>query len=168
MYVAILPSVPAYATTTDQSRIEMNVAIIAATLPSLKPAFRWLLETAKSLATGVSANRTGTSRAYKRYFSSGYLPRRDGSGFHNISAAASNSQHTSGGKGEDGIEVELKDFERYNVRVKGHEKIIEGGRRMSHESMNAILRLESLEGAETRAIVKTTKVTIVTSSGESV
>ncbi|KAF2477036.1 uncharacterized protein BDR25DRAFT_192035, partial [Lindgomyces ingoldianus] len=53
--------------------IEMNVGIIAATLPSLKPAFRWLLETAKSLATGTSGNRTGASHGYKRQLSSGYL-----------------------------------------------------------------------------------------------
>ncbi|KAF2796640.1 hypothetical protein K505DRAFT_202661, partial [Melanomma pulvis-pyrius CBS 109.77] len=52
---------------------EMNVGIIAATLPSLKPAFRWLLEHAKSLTTGASGNRTGPSHGYKRHMSSGYI-----------------------------------------------------------------------------------------------
>jgi hypothetical protein len=64
--------------------IEMNTAILAATLPSLKPAFRWLIDSARALSTrgGASGGRTRTSIAspvvgYKRHFSSGYLRQRD-------------------------------------------------------------------------------------------
>lgn len=62
----------------------MNTAILAATLPSLKPAFRWLLSTAKTLASGhgpLSGTRSRTSVASPRSPTAAYIGRRRSHGW---------------------------------------------------------------------------------------
>jgi hypothetical protein len=144
---------------TSTISIEMNIGIIAATLPSLKPAFRWLLETAKNIATGVSANRTGGSHAYKRHVSSGYLRHKD--------QYVGSSSGMSGRP--DAIEMELKAMGTYDITIAGSgdegsgSGFGRGKARGSQGSEDAILRAEAgLGGKEARSIVKTTKVTVIT------
>lgn len=55
----------------------MNVGIIAATLPTLRPAFRWLLETAKSFTSGAS--HSYSRRGNRHSYSPGYVAQNDGS-----------------------------------------------------------------------------------------
>ena len=153
----------------------MNVGILAATLPSIKPAFRWLLETARNFTAGVSGNRTG-SNGYKRHSSIHYSPRREHNeyvtknayrtrNFHNsndfqTSALCGPSMNVEVGKGEVRVgELELKKLNPYNVEVAADDKSGKGTG--ENDSMDAILRADSVEG-ETRGIVRTTKVTIVT------
>ncbi|KAF2279120.1 uncharacterized protein EI97DRAFT_371657 [Westerdykella ornata] len=153
--------------------IEMNVAILAATLPSLKPAFRWLLDTARTFASGVaSGNRTRTGGTpahigYKRQFSSGYLHHRDArrdsyqfesnpvrmSRFipkndiiHDGSRGNSNNGYTV-----DGVELEPM----YNVTVSGmgaekkrggNGSPSSGSGMGSNASSDAILQIEDVDG----------------------
>jgi hypothetical protein len=139
----------------------MNVGIIAASLPSLKPAFRWLLETAKSLTHGVSGNRTAGS-TYKRQSSSGYLRQREGSRSARDSSGAHYSEQIIGSKGPGAVEMELSDYKAYNVRVTSNEKALEGSLRMDDRSTDTILR-DDVESVEGKGIVRTTKVSVVTS-----
>lgn len=135
----------------------MNVGIIAATLPSLKPLFRWLLETAKTIATGVSANRTGGSRAYRRHSSSGYLRQKEA----NVYSSSDQSGRSKGGR--DFHDMELKDIGPYEITVAGNDSGDEI-RVGSDASSDAIMRANGdLPNPGQKRIVKTTKVTIVSS-----
>jgi hypothetical protein len=143
----------------------MNVGIIAASLPSLKPAFRWLLDTTKTLASRASGNRTADSHGYKRHFSSGYLPQQDPKTWNSIGS-------TRSGKEPGVVNMELNNLQTlgtYGVTVSGDHKSFDGGTspsrsgRGSQASSDAIFRSEELDRIESRAIVRTTKVTIVTS-----
>ncbi|KAF2656269.1 hypothetical protein K491DRAFT_392681 [Lophiostoma macrostomum CBS 122681] len=142
--------------------IEMNVGIIAASLPSLKPAFRWLLDTTKTLASRASGNRTADSHGYKRHFSSGYLPQQDPKTWNSIGS-------TRSGKEPGVMDLELNNMQTYGVTVSGDSKSFGGSAspsrsgRGSQASSDAIFRSEELDRIESRAIVRTTKVTIVTS-----
>ncbi|ORY11144.1 hypothetical protein BCR34DRAFT_514285 [Clohesyomyces aquaticus] len=144
--------------------IEMNVGIIAATLPSLKPAFRWFLENAKALATGASRNRTagsqGYSQGYKRQFSSSSLPNRGGNSYA-TAVGGSDAETPKRTRFMDPIEMELNELGPYQVTVAGDEKSVEGSGRESNVSSDAILHVD---GDDSRRIVKTTKVTVVTTS----
>ncbi|KAF2267549.1 hypothetical protein CC78DRAFT_541507 [Lojkania enalia] len=143
--------------------IEMNVAILAATLPALKPAFRWLLETAKTLATGVSGNRTANSNGYKRQVSSGYLRQKEGVHYQCDSAAPSSPRSDRRSKGKEALEMEIMGLGPYNVTVAGDDKSVDGAGGASNASSDAILRAEERVPIDARRIVRTTKVTIVTS-----
>lgn len=157
----------------------MNVGILAAALPSLKPAFRWLLETAKNIATGANSGRgTRTSVmspgvGYKRQFSSGYLCQRDDS--HDITSASHTYNVSAVGPVTtkmDPHELELRPI--YNVTVAGVVNADDktgspdgsGYGRRSNNSSDAILRIENVEELATvpenqRGIFRTTEVTVV-------
>ncbi|KAF2738970.1 hypothetical protein EJ04DRAFT_573411 [Polyplosphaeria fusca] len=141
--------------------IEMNVGIIAASLPSLKPAFRWLLETAKSLTHGVSGAHTGGS-TYKRQSSSGYLRQKEGSNSASNSVGVHYSEQVIGAKSPNAAEMELKDYGPYNVRVTSNESGLVRGMTREDRSTDTILR-DDTDSMEGRGIVRTTKVSIVTS-----
>ncbi|KAF2004388.1 hypothetical protein P154DRAFT_616939 [Amniculicola lignicola CBS 123094] len=121
--------------------IEMNVGIIAATLPSIKPAFRWLLETAKSLTANNVSNpnarrqsRYGQSHGYKRHFSGSTSGGRDGyAGRRNMSSLSGRGGGLNGFETLDEVEnmhMELKALGPYNVNVEvvGDEKSGSGNR----------------------------------------
>ncbi|KAF2744763.1 hypothetical protein M011DRAFT_407778 [Sporormia fimetaria CBS 119925] len=153
--------------------IEMNVAIIAATLPSLKPAFRWLLSTAKTIASG-NRTRTAASRSaplgYKRQLSSGYIVRHGGHHQHGhgdsddsnasgIRMSAfyaktdpifSGAQHVAVSAAPRGFETSaLEMTPMYNVQVAGLAKEMgdtgSGVGRMENESFENVRRREEGE-----------------------
>lgn len=117
----------------------MNIGIIAATLPSLKPAFRWLLETAKAITTGGSQNRT----TRKRQSSLGYFQQKD-----NPVPLSSMSTH--------GEEVGSKKWSN-----KSGFKATVAKSQGSNESTDEILMSDEIHNG--KGIVKTTKVTMVRS-----
>ncbi|KAF2494293.1 hypothetical protein BU16DRAFT_512732 [Lophium mytilinum] len=86
--------------------IELTVGIVAATLPSLKPLFGWLLNTARALTTAGSGNGglkygSGSKMAlgYKRNNSLGYFRAGEGSGESEGSVAMESLPSRSGGDG---------------------------------------------------------------------
>lgn len=149
-------------------RTEMNVGIIAATLPSLKPAFRWLLETAKSLATGASFNNTTSAiHGYKRQPSSVYLKQRARESNHYSSVTGNNPdkhdncRYMERGSGRE--EIELNELRPYNVTIVGDERGYNESAKGLDVSSDAILRLEDGQGVESMRIIRTTNVTVMTS-----
>lgn len=124
--------------------IELDVGIMAATLPALKPAFRWLLETAKALTTGVTHPRSG--RAYKRNSSLGYVQQRD------VSVVQLGQLHNQDSDG-------CMKYPR-SVRIEGgeDESTVGMSRPESNGSSDGILIVEDVQ--QVKGIVKTTKVTM--------
>jgi hypothetical protein len=167
--------------------IEMNVGIIAATLPSLNPAFRWLLKTAQTIITNRSGtHRTGPSTYRRKSFSRHYIPQKDKPSSGDVSykeRIGVRSKSSKSSRDDDGV-VELRPYNvtvsrdyagaGYGVGSYGDGKSDRDSGRGSDASSDAILRVGEVDGAEggmtttptnmgLRGIVRTTKVTIVTS-----
>ncbi|KAF2872245.1 hypothetical protein BDV95DRAFT_605876 [Massariosphaeria phaeospora] len=172
--------------------IEMNLGITAASLPSLKPAFRWLLDTARALTSSMSANRTAGSASYAMYRprrASGYLrhdddglglPHGDAQSKFTIDGSSTFSEGTTvvAKRLEDGADLEMQaaglggGLERYRVRIRGNEKgawgagAERGGLGADEDDGEGSAGdggLSVAKALETGQIVKTTKVTVVSS-----
>lgn len=176
---------------TDHRSIEVNTALIAATLPSLKPAFRWFLETARNIATSASGRGTRNSvlspggGGYKRQFSSGYFRQRNNTGDSNVTSDLSGKYITQVGSiSKNADDLELAPLPLYNVTIAANPgvfaplhtgSVIEGEREMSPErgqritdNSDALFRSED-GGLEAlgplapgeRGIFRTREITIV-------
>ncbi len=132
-------------------RIELTLGIISASLPSLKPLFNWLLETAKALTTN-SRTHTGTQLSgFKRNSSLNYFKsdthksRRDGA--FELESVAASERTVNGGtsKGKD----------MYSVKVTGEGWDIEKG---GDGSNKAIL---PIQGVHSENEIRVTKSVVV-------
>ena len=140
----------------------MNVGIMAGCLPSLKPLFNWLLETAKAL-TISSYNRTRRSD-YKRTASFGYFKQQETSSrsveLGSIPSQITQASNNSAAKSPYAVRVTSGVVSPYGQDVANHSLSLGDdkmrGMERAKTSDDSILPLRQGHGG----IVRTTEVTV--------
>lgn len=94
--------------------------------------------------------------------SSGYILQKNGNS-NTAVATVGNAGNTKRLDGQAGIEIELDKLEPYNVTIPDDGKSVNGSGRGSDGSSDAILRIDDINEVNIRRIVRTTKITVVTS-----